>query len=260
MITNTNRPNKRIGLVFSGGAARGLAHLGVLTTLIRNDIPIDFVAGCSAGAVLGAVYCAGMSLEQMYKFSPYISWRRVAQPIRSAEGLVTFEKLERWLIMLLGELEFADLTKPFAVVAMDADSGERVVIDQGPLARAVRASCSIPGLVTPVWMNGRRLVDGGIVDHLPVDVVRDMGADYVIGVDVFQPNYDRLGGPVGRGLSAMETLVRNSGGGVERADLLISPSTAGYSVFRFSNHLDLIRCGLGAAEKSLVTLKNELYF
>jgi NTE family protein len=245
-------------LALSGGAVRGLAHLGVLSALIRNNIPIDYVAGCSAGAILGAVYCAGMSLDQMYKFVPYISWRRIAQPIRSADGLLTFEKLERWLIMLLGDLEFADLILPLVIVAMDAESGERVVIRHGCLAKAVRASCSIPGLVTPVEMNGRRLVDGGMVDNLPTDAVRQMGADYVIGVDVFQPHYGRKGGPLGRGLTAIETLVRNSGGGVGRADFLIAPRTAGHSIIRFSNHQEMVRLGATAAEECLPALKKEL--
>jgi NTE family protein len=254
----SDRSNKRIGLALSGGAARGLAHLGVLTTLSRHNIPVDYVAGCSAGAILGAVYCAGMPADQMYKFAPYISWRRIAEPIRSAEGVLTFEKLERWLIMLLGDLEFSDLTIPLAIVAMDVDNGERVIIRHGRLAKAVRASCSIPGLVEPVEINARRLVDGGIVDNLPADAVRQMGADYVIGVDVFQPHYGRMGGPLGRGLTAIETLVRNSGGGVGRADFLIAPRTAGYSFVRFSNHQEMIRLGETAAEECLPFLIKDL--
>lgn len=145
----SDRSTRRIGLALSGGAARGLAHLGVLTALSRNNIPVDYVAGCSAGAILGAVYCAGMSLDQMHKFVPYISWRRIAKPIRSADGLLTFEKLERWLIMLLGDLEFSDLTIPLVIVAMDAESGERVIIRHGCLAKAVRARFSESGPVRP---------------------------------------------------------------------------------------------------------------
>ncbi len=242
----------------SGGAARGLAHLGVLTTLTNSNIPIDYVAGCSAGAVMGAVFCAGMTLDQMYKFAPYISWRRLVQPIRSAEGIFTFERLERWLVMLLGDLNFSDLNLPLVIVAMDVETGERVIIRQGSLAKAVRASCSVPGLVEPVELNGRRLVDGGIVDHLPVDAVRQMGAEYVIGVDVIEPDYSQMGSMLGQGQTVIETLIRNSGGGVGRADFLITPRTVGQSFFRFSNYQDMILSGRVAAEESLPSLRDDL--
>lgn len=251
-------PGKQIGLALSGGAARSLAHIGVLTSLVRNRVPIDCVAGCSAGAILGAAFCAGMSIHQIRALAPYITWRRLATPVKSEAGFLSFEKLERWLVMLLGDLEFADLRLPFAVVTMDMVSGERVIIRDGRIARAVRASCSIPGIVTPVMIDGRLLGDGGVVDNLPVDVARDLGADFVIGVDVFEPFYSRARGPLGKGLTALETLVRNSGGGVGRADFLIAPRTAGKTYVRFSHYKELIALGESAAEASLPCLNEHL--
>jgi NTE family protein len=141
---------RRIGLALSGGAARGLAHVGVLSVLLKAGIPIEYVAGCSAGAILGALFCAGTSLEQIRILTSYVSWRRLARPVQSGQGFLSFDKLERWLIMQLGDLDFADLDVPFAVVTMDVQSGERVVLQEGRVAKAVHASCSIPGLVTPV--------------------------------------------------------------------------------------------------------------
>lgn len=251
-------PRKQVGLALSGGAARGLAHIGVLSTLVRNRVPIDCIAGCSAGAILGATYCAGMSIRQIHALAPYINWRRLATPVKSEVGFLSFEKLERWLVMLLGDLEFADLRLPFAVVAMDMVSGERVIIRDGRIARAIRASCSVPGIVTPVIIDGRLLGDGGVVDNLPVDVARDLGADFVIGVDVFEPYYNRARGPLGKGLTAIETLVRNSGGGVGRADFLIAPRTAGKTYIRFSHHKELVALGEAAAESSLPYLNQHL--
>lgn len=251
-------PGKRIGLALSGGAARGIAHIGVLSVLVRNHVPIDFVAGCSAGAILGATYCAGMSIKQIQALAPHIHWRRLATPVKSDAGFLSLEKLERWLIMLIGDLEFSDLELPFAVVTMDMISGERVILREGHVARAIRASCSVPGIVPPVTIDGRLLGDGGVVDNLPVDAARVLGADFVIGVDVFEPNYRRAGGLFGKGLTAIEALVRNSGGGVSRADFLIAPRTAGKSYFRFSHYKELVALGEEAAEADLPCLKDNL--
>jgi NTE family protein len=248
-----------IGLTLGGGAVRGLAHLGVLSVLEEATVPIEFVSGCSAGAVLGAIYCAGMPIEQIKHYSSFMGWRRIAQRSVSYEGIITFEKMERWLIMLIGDVEFSDLKRPFAVVTMDADSGERIVLSEGRVAPAVRASCSIPGLVTPVKLNGRHLVDGGIVDNLPVNVARELGADYVIGVDVVEPLYQRSWGPLGKGMAAFETLIHHAGGGVGAADYLIKPKLAGYSFIRFSKHEELIALGREAAEQNLPCLLDDLH-
>lgn len=245
---------KRIGLALSGGAARGLAHLGVLSVLLNYKIEVEYVSGCSAGAVIGALFCAGMPLASMFKFAPYLAWKRLGTPVRSEDGLLAFDRLERWLIMLIGDLDFKDLEVPLSVVTMDVKTGERVILSAGNLAKAVRASCSIPGLVTPVEIDGRFLVDGGVVDNLPVDAARDLGADFVIGVDVFQPLYNRSRGPLGRGVTAFETLIRNAGGGISRADFLITPATANYTFFRFNRLEELIALGSDAAEAKMSTL------
>ncbi len=252
------RTQRSVGLALSGGAARGMAHLGVLSVLERATIPIDCVAGCSAGAILGAVFCAGNSSEQIRALAPFMSWRRLARVVNSPKGFLSFEKLERWLMMLLGDIEFSDLKIPLAVVAMDVNTGERVVLKEGRVAPAVRASCSIPGFVMPAEVNGRLLADGGIVDNLPIDAARELGADFVIGIDVFEPYYQRAKGPIGKGLTAIETLVRNAGGGVGRADFLITPRTASHTYVRFSKYNELIALGEVAAEKSLPSLIQQL--
>lgn len=248
----------RVGVALSGGAVRGLAHLGVMQALFAAGIPIDCVAGCSAGSILGSLYCGGVPLDQIRSYVPAITWRRIASLARSQQGLLTFDKLERLMIMLLGDIEFRDLKIPFAVVVMDVVTGERLIIREGRLARAVRASCSIPGVVTPVEMGGRLLADGGVVDNLPVDATLALDADYVIGVDVFEPYYLRNRGPLGKGLTAIETMVRNSGGGVRRADFLISPKTAGQTYVHFSHYDRLIALGQQAAWQSMPALKRSI--
>ncbi len=244
----------RIGLALSGGAVRGIAHLGVLSGLIKAGIPIDLVSGCSAGAVLAALFCSGMPIEDIHTLVAHLSWRRLARPVRSKAGLLTMDKLERWLMMLIGDLAFSDLKIPLAIAAMDVESGERVILQDGRLARAVRASCSVPGIITPVEINGRLLADGGIVDNLPVDAARHIGADFVIGVDIFEPDYGRESGLLGRGLTTFETLIRNAGGGVNLADFLITPHMAGQTFVRFSQYERLIALGDAAAKVSLPSL------
>lgn len=248
----------RVGLALSGGAARGLAHVGVMQTLIEAEIPIDCIAGCSAGSILGSLFCAGMSMDRIRSLVPNITWRRISGLANSSQGLLTFEKLERLMIMLIGDIEFHDLKLPFATVTMDVVTGERIILREGRLAPAVRASCSIPGVVTPVEIDGRLMGDGGVVDNLPVDGALALEADFVIGVDVFEPHYLRTRGPLGKGLTAIEMMVRNSGGGVHRANFLISPKTAGQTYVRFSHYEQLISLGRQAARESLPELRKSL--
>ncbi len=228
-----------------------MAHLGVLSVLVDAGIPIYCVSGSSAGSVIGAVFCAGLPLEDMKKMAAHVRWRRIASRDRSRWGLFSFDRLERWLMMVLGDIDFSDLDMPLAVVAADVSTGERVVLRKGRLAKAVHASCALPGLVNPVQIDGRTLMDGGIVDNLPVTAAREMGADYVIGIDVFEPNYRPDGGPLAQGVMAIETLIRHAGGGIGMADYLISPNTAGRSFVRFSQYPELISLGERAAWQSL---------
>lgn len=248
----------RVGLALGGGAARGLAHFGVLQALEAGGVPIDYVAGVSAGAVVGAIYCAGVPLSQMASVLPYLKWRRLVRPVRSRRGLLSFDRLERWLVMMLGDLHFSDLQIPFGVVAMDVDSGERLLVRAGPVAPAVRASCSVPGFANPATIDGRLLADGGVVENLPVQATRQLGADYVIGVDIFQADYRPRWGPLGSGMAAIETMVRFSGGGRRDADHLIEPDLAGQTFTRFSDFPILIARGRQAGAASVPAILADL--
>ena len=249
---------KRIGLAMGGGSVRGVAHLGVLEILLREGIPIDYMAGTSAGSILAALYCGGLTLEEMHKYAPYVNWRRLTTPniSLSGNGFFRLDKLARWLVMLLGDKDLAETDPPLAIVTMDAETGERVVLTEGPLAKAVQASCSIPMVFQPVEWNGRLLSDGGLVDNLPVLAARQIGADYVIGVDIFQPIYTRGFGILGRGITAIETLVQHAGGGLALADCLIMPNLAGKSYWRFSQFDSLYALGRAAAENCLPEVRS----
>ncbi|MGH2538307.1 MAG: patatin-like phospholipase family protein [Candidatus Promineifilaceae bacterium] len=247
-----------VGLALGGGAVRGLAHVGVLETLIRAETPIQVVAGCSVGAIVGALYCAAFPIERWRELRPALRWRRMIQPVRPESGLFSLDKLGRWLTMMIGDLEFADLHKPLAVVTADAGSGERVVLQEGRLAPAVQANCSIPGILTPVEIEGRLLADGGIVENLPVATAQRLGAAYVVAVDVFEPTYRRRLGPLGPGLAAIETLVHHAGDQGKPADLLVEPALRDQSFVRFSRSEELARRGRTAAEAALPQLRADL--
>ena len=182
--------NKRIGLVLGGGVARGLLHVGVLEVLEGQGVPIDFVVGVSSGAMVGAAYCASGSHEQARQVSELMRWDRIARPLRPsrASGFgVTFARLERWVEQTAGVTTFEQLKTPLIVVASDLMSGKPVVFQHGPLAPAVRASSSVPGMVEPLKLDGRLLVDGGITNNLPISIARQFGADVVIAVNCFPP-------------------------------------------------------------------------
>jgi NTE family protein len=248
------KQRKRVGLALGGGAVRGLAHLGVLAVLEREAIPVDYLAGTSVGSLIGTMFCAGLSVAELEYIASHIGWRHMARPVRSRQGLLSFSKLESLIRELLGDLTFADLDIPMAIVTADMNTGQTVVLTEGALAPAIVASCCVPGLVEPRALNGYLLGDGGIVNNIPASVVRDMGADYVIAVDIFEPRF-RLNSPLGIGFTALEILVDRAGEGYKKADCLITPHLAGMSYFLFRERQQLIDRGREATECALPGLR-----
>lgn len=248
---SSNNGRMHVGLALGGGVARGLAHIGVLSVLEEAGVPVDCIAGTSMGAIIGSAYCAGLSVDDLREIAARTGWWHVSRPLLSFGGFVTFQKLERWIEDNIGEFDVHDLAIPFAAVASDLISGERVVLSSGRLCTAVRASCSVPGFVSPVEIDGRMLVDGGITDNIPADVARLLGADFVIGVDIFMPALRRRLGPFGQGLAAVETLVRHAGKGSNECDVLIVPHMEGRSYFKFSDYKQLIALGEQATREQL---------
>ena len=251
-MESSNR--KRVGLALSGGIARAPTHIGVLAALEREGIPVNYVAGVSAGSILGAAYCAGLNLNEVREIALKITWGRVSRPVWSKDGFVTFDKLEKFMMDLVGDLTFDEMKIPFAVQATDLETGEPHVFREGRVAPAVVASCSVPGFVVPVEIGGRRYGDGGISNNLPVSAVRAMGAEYVIGVDLFRPS--KLGfGPIRWGLFAIQNLVRRSGGDLRACDCLISPEMGKIGYMSFSRVKEMIGIGERAAEVSFGELR-----
>ncbi len=179
-----------VGIALGGGGARGFAHIGVLKVLEREGIFPRLVAGTSMGGVIGAMYAAGLSATQMEAEAVKATSRR-ADMIRAIDvsvsqtGLVRGARIYDYIAGVIGlETKFSDLRRPLSMVAVDLNTGREVVLHSGRVADAVRATISVPGVFRPVEIGRLRLVDGGMLNNVPVDVVRKMGADVVIAVDV----------------------------------------------------------------------------
>lgn len=269
---NPPRP-QRIGLVLGGGAARGVAHVGVLQVLEENGIYPAVIAGTSVGALVGALYAAGVTAQRMTALVremrwldlvsvqiPTINWTDLARTIPM--GLVDLDKLIGWLERVVGgALTFDQLNLPFAAVATDLRSGEIVVMNDGPLAPAVRASCSVPGVFTPYRRNGRLLVDGVVVNNLPVTVAQDMGADYVIGVDLLPLSGDVQAEPrnvVELAMTAMFMLARATQIEHELADCVIAPNISHIGLSDLKASDEMLAAGRTAAENALPQIRAAL--
>jgi len=180
--------DKKIGLALGSGAARGIAHIGVLQVLEKEGIPVDMIAGTSAGAVVGALYARGLTPGRLKTLATELRWLRLAplvDLVLPRTGLIGGKKIEDWFKSLIGNrVSFSELNIPFACVATDIMTGEEVVVDEGLVIDGVRASISIPGIFTVVKRDDRYLVDGGLVNPVPASILKKMGADYIIAVNV----------------------------------------------------------------------------
>ena len=180
---------QKIGLTLSGGSALGLAHIGVLKALEEEGIPIDMISGTSMGALIGAWYAKEGNSAILEEIASGIDWKREAHLVDLNLGLlwkgfIHGQKVKSLLTHLIGDIEFRDLRIPFAAVATDAQSMEEIVLSEGSVIEAIRASISLPAIFTPARWHGRLLIDGGVVNPMPVDVVRKMGAEKVIASNV----------------------------------------------------------------------------
>jgi NTE family protein len=277
----------RIGLVLSGGGARGAAHIGVLKVLEENHVPVDAIAGTSMGAVVGGLYASGLSAADIERVMTSVDWQDAFRdsPPRSSlnfrrkledqtylvkfplglqggefrlpRGLVQGQKLTqilRGLTLPVAQIEkFDDLAIPFRAIATDIVTGDRVVLDHGDLTTAMRASLSAPGVFSPVDSDGRMLVDGGLSSNLPVDVAREMGVDILIVVDCGFPLLERgkLNSVATVSNQMLAILIRHNTAEqrktLKNSDVLIDPALGDFPSLDFSQHAKAMRIGEEAA-------------
>jgi len=216
------RKRPAVGLALGSGGARGSAHTGVLRVLEREGVEISMIAGSSIGALVGATYAAGIPTDQVEREWLQTDGARLLRtflPTFPRAGLSSGNELRRYLFDLLGERKIEDLPIPYAAVTCDIDTGETVILDRGSLVDAVRASTAIPGVFHPLRHGERLLVDGGLVDPVPIATCRDLGADIVVAVDItptpqpttssVQRAWARIGEQLQEGL-AQQTWIPNS--------------------------------------------------
>lgn len=178
------RKQNKIGLALGGGAVLGAAHIGVLQALEEQEIKIDYIAGTSIGSFIGALLAFGKKADEIETVLNELSWFKVTDLSLSLFGLLTNHKLGEILTNAIGDVTFADALIPLAVVTVDISTGEKVVLTAGSIKEAVMASTSIPGIFHPIELDGRLLMDGGVVENLPIDTIKQMGAEKIIAVNL----------------------------------------------------------------------------
>jgi NTE family protein len=245
----------RIGVALGGGAVRGAAHIGVLDVLDRAGLAPSIVTGTSAGALVGALYAAGTTPDEISKLARTLQWARLIRPTRKRHALFGTTLLATFLDGALGGRDFEELKVPFAAVACELTTGRKVVMRDGRVSTAVLASSAIPGIFPPVDRDGQMLVDGGLVDLVPAGVAREMGADIVVGVDVSGPLPHRPPATMLHILVAVSTV---QPGGSERpgegADVMLSPAVDEYAFWQLGRVAEFEDAGRAAAEEALPLL------
>jgi NTE family protein len=254
-------PHPSIGLALSGGAARGMAHVGVLRALVENGIPIHCVAGTSAGSIVAGAFAAGMPMSEIAELGLALRWRHIGRVTMSRLGVQSNERLELYLRARLPVTRFEDLPIPFAAVATDLKTGTAVVMQgQGDVPFAIRASCAIPGWYVPVIdQEGRQLVDGGLVAIVPSSVSRSLGADIVIAVDVNTEGATFIGSSssvIGVLLQSMMVVQKTaSSHQLEMSDFVISPKVGHVRWDEMGRASELIEAGYEAGIESIPKIR-----
>lgn len=250
----------KIGLALGGGAARGFAHVGVLKVLEAQGIVPDIVVGTSAGSLVGALYAAGHTGFELQKIALQMDEATVSDWSLPNRGIIKGEQLQDFINRAVGNRPIEKLNKPFAVVATDLQSGERIVFRRGNTGQAVRASSSIPGVFQPVSISGREYVDGGLTSPVPVSVAKSLGADIVIAVDIgSKPAYGRVSGTLDVLLQTFSIMSQSlSGHELGLADVVIRPNTGVIGATDFeSRHLAILE-GEKAAQEALPAIRAKI--
>lgn len=242
--TDGKKVRPKVALVLGGGGAKGAATVGVLKYVEESGVPIDMVVGTSIGSIVGGLYALGYRSEQLDSMFRSQQWTDMFA------GSLMGDSIVRPLRQMMGDrgsVNFDDLPIPFRCVAVDINKMREVVLREGDLAQAMRASMAIPLVFKPVKMNGMRLVDGGVLNNLPVDVARDMGADFVIAVDL----------TVNKSSSSLRLDAKKYQQNCEDADIYINPRLKGYGPEDFSPKkiAEMIAMGEKAGKASLKEMK-----
>lgn len=290
---NVTKKRPRIGLVLSGGGARGFAHIGVLKILEANHIPVDYVAGASMGALVGALYATGRTPAEMENLVETLDWNKLLQgrpdfdqltyrrkqDRRNLPGAITLGGkktnlklpsslnpgheiglvLDNLMLPYGDNADFDNLPIPFRAVATDLVNADTVVLKSGSLAQALRATMAIPAVFAPIELDGKILADGGILNNIPTDVVKAMGADIVLVVNIESQLGDRksLQDLVGiLGQTFYVATVENSRRSLRQADIIVAPDLKNYGTFDFNAGKEIVQLGYEGAQAKVNLLRS----
>jgi NTE family protein len=251
----------RLGLALGGGFARGIAHIGVLKVLEEENVPIEFIAGTSVGALIGAAYCSGVSAGELEEVATRVRFKHFARWTLSRFGIADNQRMIGFLNSLLKVKTFEELRIPLAVAATDFSSGAGMVFRSGPLVDPVRASCAYPGMFLPVKIDGRLFVDGMLAHAVPTVPLREMGAHHVLAVHL-KGNWTRENGPrhlldvIGQCFAIAQEM--NCSVWKQAADMVIEPDVNGYKYDDFEHAAQLMKSGELAMRAALPELRKWL--
>ena len=244
----------RVGLALSGGVAKVVAHVGILKALGEAGIPVDAIAAASGGSIIGAFHAAGYSPDAMTEIARELSWKRLTRVTIPRLGLLSNEKLEKFIEERLGGIGFEDLQIPLAVVAADLTTGKKVVFTRGPLGPPIRATCSIPQLFSPVTIDGHLVADGGLVEYLPVETLGDLGCRVKIAVNLGGVHDWHMKDPRNFFEVALRVIgfvsQRNARVSELLADHVIRPDLSGFGPYDLERSEELVRVGYEAGRRA----------
>ncbi|MDU4959961.1 MAG: patatin-like phospholipase family protein [Sporomusaceae bacterium] len=250
----------KIGLVLGSGGLRGLAHVGVMRVLEEEGIPIDCVAGCSIGSLIGALYCAGLSLDNIEKLARHLKRRHWLDFVIPKLGLFSGERVLSMIQILTQKKTFDQLRIPLSIVATELHEGREIVFDSGEVAAAVRASVSVPGIFIPFALDDMLLVDGAVLNPTPIDVARRMGADVVIAVDLAHAgtvcSISNIFDVIIQSIDIMERELMKTREMV--CDVIIRPDIAHISPSSFEQTEECVALGAAAAREMLPQIRSQI--
>lgn len=257
-IKNNNKEQKKpvVALCLGGGGARGFAHIGAIKAFEEQGVDFDFCVGTSIGSLVGSIYCAGISSKEMEKYASSLDMKNVHNGIIITPNDAS--KIGKIVTDFIGDAKIESFPKKFAAVAVDLKEGKQVIIEKGSVALACSASSAIPLLFKPVKYNDKNLVDGGLINNIPADVCKMLGADKVVAIDV---NPTRGKGTDGTGIfdvlkATLSIVLKNSSvAGLRSCDVLVSVNTQEFSSAKMNGYGEMLQRGYDETMKQMDEIK-----
>lgn len=248
---------RKIGLALGGGAVLGAAHVGVLRAINDIELKIDYISGTSIGAFVAAFYAFGKNHKDIEDIASELTWIDITNISLSRYGLLSNKKLGDLIVKHIGDAQIEDAKIPLTIIATNAGNGEKVVLNKGSVAKAVMASTSIPGIFIPVESDDNMLLDGGIVENVPINTVKEMGANFIIGIDLnAKHTYQKPNNILDVILNSFHFIMKQSTKlQTKNADILIRPDLSSFNRSDIDQVEDLMTKGYEDAKKSFKKAK-----